>query len=78
MQLTRRPIDLFAGLLEAGAFVTAVFTIATSFDFVHQYLELFAHFRVQYLLVSLVLAGFLAALRQRRVLGCVRLAEIPR
>jgi endonuclease/exonuclease/phosphatase (EEP) superfamily protein YafD len=56
----------FAGLLQAGAFVTAVFSLATLADHLHRYLELFSHFRLQYLAVALILSALLFALRNRR------------
>jgi endonuclease/exonuclease/phosphatase (EEP) superfamily protein YafD len=51
--------------MEAGAFLTAVFSIATAFDQLHRVLELFSHFRLQYLVVSALLFVFLAWLRRR-------------
>lgn len=54
------------GLLEAGAFLTALFTIATAVDFLHQYLELFSHFRLQYFVVSILLSVLLIVLDRRR------------
>ena len=60
-------------LFEIGAVLTALFTIATAFDSLHQFLELFSHFRLQYFLVSLLLAVLLFALN-RRPYGLVMLA----
>ncbi len=43
------------GLLEAGLVVTAFFSVATAFDEWHRLLELFSHFRLQYLAVATLL-----------------------
>ena len=64
MRLGRRVRSVVTGLLEASAFLTAVFSVATAFDFLHPYLELFAHFRLQYFVASLLLAAALALLRR--------------
>lgn len=62
MQLApRRPT--FTGLMHAAAALTAVFSIATLADFLHRYLEMFSHFRLQYLVVSLLLFLVLIAMR---------------
>lgn len=73
MFLKRRPLDWLVGLMEAGALLTAVFSIATAFDQLHRVLELFSHFRLQYLVVSTLLFVFLAAFR-RRAMAAVMLA----
>ena len=67
MQLRRRPIDWLLGLIEAGAVLTAVFSVATVFDRLHQYLELFSHFRLQYFAAALVALVALAVGRRRRM-----------
>lgn len=54
------------GLLQAAALVTAVFSIATLAGHLHRYLELFSHFRLQYLAVAAGLACLLFALNSRR------------
>jgi len=64
MRINRRRIASIVGLLQAGAVVTAVFSIATIFDHLHRYLELFSHFRLQYLFASMVLAIILVTLRK--------------
>ncbi len=51
------------GLLQAAAVVTVVFSLLTSFPSVHHHVELFSHFRLQYLVVSLLLLLVLAGLR---------------
>jgi len=49
-----KPVTL-VGLLQAAAFATVLFSVVTSFDFVHHSIELFSHFRLQYLVVSVLL-----------------------
>jgi len=51
------------GLLQAAAVVTLVFSVVTLFDFAHRNIELFAHFRLQYLAASLLLLLVFAVLR---------------
>ena len=68
----RRWLSLF-GLIEAAAFITIFLSIATLADFAHRYLELFSHFRLQYLLSSLLLALIFLVLR-RRTHGALMLA----
>lgn len=63
----RRPS--LVGLLQAAALLTAIFSLATFADQLHRYLELFSHFRLQYLVVSLILALILFALRSRAWAG---------
>ena len=53
-------------LLQAAALVTAVFSIATLAGHLHRYLELFSHFRLQYLAIAAALACLLFALNKRR------------
>jgi endonuclease/exonuclease/phosphatase (EEP) superfamily protein YafD len=55
----------FIGLLQAAATLTVVFSLGTFADQLHRYLELFSHFRLQYLAVSLVLALIFLAMRNR-------------
>lgn len=64
----RQALTALKGLAEAGAVLTAVFSLATVFDSLHQYLELFSHFRLQYLVVAVLLAVFFALVRSRRYL----------
>ncbi len=56
-----------AGLLQAAALVTIVFSFVTSFDHLHYNIELFAHFRLQYLVISLILLIFFVAARNLAV-----------
>ena len=51
------------GLLQAAAIVTILFSFATSFDFVHRNVELYSHFRLQYLAGSLLLLVVFAVVR---------------
>ncbi len=51
------------GLLQAAAVVTVVFSLLTSFPSIHHHVELFSHFRLQYLAVSLLLLIVFGALR---------------
>lgn len=63
-----RAIDLkprLTGLLQAAAVVTAVYSVATLTDHLHRYLELFSHFRLQYLAVAAILAVLLLIVRSR-------------
>lgn len=53
------------GLLEASLLVTAAFSIATVFDEWHRFLELFVHFRLQYLVIAVLLSIAFALLRWR-------------
>ncbi len=62
--MRRRWLSL-VGLAEAAAVITIFFSIATLADFAHRYLELFSHFRPQYLLSALLLALIFLALRKR-------------
>lgn len=60
---SRRPSLI--GVLHAGAIVTALFSLVTFADSLHRYVELFSHFRLQYLGASLLLSLILTALRSR-------------
>lgn len=51
------------GLLQAAAIVTLVFSIVTSVPSLHHHVELFSHFRLQYLGVAVLLLMVFAALR---------------
>jgi endonuclease/exonuclease/phosphatase (EEP) superfamily protein YafD len=62
-------IDLQAratGLLQAGALFTTIFSVATLASHLHRYLELFSHFRLQYLAVAALLSLTLFVLHSRR------------
>lgn len=51
------------GLVQAVAIITILFSVATSFDFAHRNIELFSHFRLQYLAASLLLLIAFTVLR---------------
>jgi endonuclease/exonuclease/phosphatase (EEP) superfamily protein YafD len=53
------------GLVEAGAALTALFSIAAFFGPLHRLLELLTHFRLQYLAASAVLAVVFAVVHRR-------------
>lgn len=65
MRLAPRRYLSLLGLLQAAAFMTAIFSIATFFEFLHRYIEMFSHFRLQYLLVSGLLALIFTGFRLR-------------
>jgi len=56
---------LLVGLVQASAFLTALFSIATLFNSVHFLLELFSHFRLQYFVCAALLGVVFVILRQR-------------
>ena len=60
--------NLLVGLFEAGIVVTLVFSVATMFNEWHRYLELFSHFRLQYLGVAVLLTIAFAILKWRSYL----------
>ncbi len=64
------------GLCEAGLVVTLLFSVATAFNQWHQYLELFSHFRLQYLVVSVLLTLVFVVLKWRNyvLLGLAAIA----
>jgi len=66
MRLGLRSPSIY-GLLQAAAAVTVLFSLATYANSLHRYLELFSHFRLQYLSVALILAVTFAMLRHRRL-----------
>lgn len=57
------------GLLEIGLILTAAFSLATAFDHLHRYLEMFSHFRLQYFVASVLLTLAFLALRWRSYVG---------
>lgn len=59
-------LSRLTSLLQAAAFVTAVFSLATLADHLHRYLELFSHFRLQYFLAAALLAILMFVLRSKR------------
>ena len=65
MFLTRGYPDWLVRLFVACAILTALFSIATAANGLHRYLELFSHFRLQYLVASVLLCIGLLALKRR-------------
>lgn len=59
----RRHVTLI-GMLQAAAVLTVSFSVLTAFDFLHRWIELFSHFRLQYLVVAGLLALTFAVLRR--------------
>jgi endonuclease/exonuclease/phosphatase (EEP) superfamily protein YafD len=64
------------GLLQAAAVVTIVFSIFTLLPVEHHALQLFTHFRLQYLLAAVALLVALAALRETRYAAALLLVAI--
>ncbi len=60
----QRRRSIFVGLLEAALFLTAVFSVVTTFDFLHRFLELFSHFRLQYFVSAFLLTTIFVFLRR--------------
>ena len=53
-----------SGLTKIFALLVGVLSVATVFDDFHRYLELFAHFKLQYLVASIIFSGVFFALRE--------------
>ena len=64
------------GLLKAAAACTVVFSLTTFAHPWHRYFELFSHFRLQYLVVALILALLLAVTRQRHWAAAMAVVSI--
>jgi len=64
-----------------AAAVTVLFSVATLADHLHRYLELFSHFRLQYIFVAAALAVILYIVRSRRwallMLGVMTINIMP-
>lgn len=60
----QRKLVSLLGLLQAAAIVTMLFSLVTVFDFAHHNIELFSHFRLQYLAVSVLLLIPFATMRK--------------
>ena len=65
----RRTVISLQGLVKAGAAATALFSAATALDDLHQYLELFSHFKLQYLAVAVLFSLYFVVVRDRRYLA---------
>jgi endonuclease/exonuclease/phosphatase (EEP) superfamily protein YafD len=73
----RRTAITVRGLLQAATFLTVLFSWATLFGAAHRYLELFSHFRLQYLLASVVLLlAFLFMRRRIEIIALVATAVL--
>lgn len=59
------------GLLEAIAIVTILFSFITGFSIPHRNIELFSHFRLQYLVISILLMLLLVVLRSPVLAGAL-------
>ena len=69
----RRRLVTFVGLLQAAAVLTIAFSIVTLLPADHFALQLFSHFRLQYLVVSFLLLLVFIALRRRGYAGALLL-----
>lgn len=54
------------GLAELGLVATLLFSVATAFDELHRYLELFSHFRLQYFVASVLFTVPFLVMRWKR------------
>lgn len=64
------------GLLQATAVVTVFFSIVTGLDIPHRNIELFSHFRLQYLVVSVLLVFVFGVLRNPTYAGVLLITAI--
>ena len=64
------------GLLQAVAALTVAFSFATALDVPHYSIELFSHFRLQYLVASILLMLIFAVLKQPKYAVALLLAAI--
>ena len=64
------------GLLQAAAVLTVVFSVLTGLDIPHHGIELFSHFRLQYLVVSLLLLAVFGVLRSYAYAGALVVTAI--
>lgn len=64
------------GLLQAAAALTVLLSVVTVFDSIHHNIELFAHFRLQYLVVSVLLGTTFAVLRSHLYAVALLLAAV--
>ena len=70
----RRKFVSVAGLLQAAAVITIVFSVVTAMPVDHFAIQLFAHFKLQYLVISVLLCIALALLRRPVYVGGLLLA----
>ncbi len=64
------------GLLQAAAVLTVVFSVLTGLDIPHHGIELFSHFRLQYLVVSILLLAVFGVLRSYAYAGVLVVTAI--
>lgn len=64
------------GLLQAAATLTVSASLVTAFDSLHHVIELFSHFRLQYMVAAGLLAVGFAVLRSRYYAGLLALAAM--
>ena len=64
------------GLLQATAVVTVLLSVVTGLDIPHRHIELFSHFRLQYLVVSVVLVFVFGVLRNPAYAGVLLITAI--
>ena len=64
------------GLLQAAAVLTVIFSLLTGLDIPHSNIELFSHFRLQYLVVSVFLLAVFTFLRLYIYIGALAVAAI--
>ncbi len=66
LQITakKKPVTVF-GLFEAATILLAIFSVGTLFAESHRYLELFSHFRYQFIVSSVLLLTIFAFLKRR-------------
>lgn len=64
------------GLLQAAGAVTVLFSVVTTLDSIHHGVELFVHFRGQYLVISVLLAIAFGLLRNPLYTGLMLLAAV--
>ncbi len=73
-RLTKKPSIL--GLIQVGAAFTLLFSIASLFDQYHRYLELLAHFKLQYLIITSFCAGIFMLLKSFKCASALLLAAL--
>lgn len=73
MSDVQRSVTL-VGLLQAAALLTIVFSFFTGLNIPHPYIELFCHFRMQYLVVSVLLLIFFIATKRMKCSVAIGLA----
>ncbi len=75
MRKKNRKISV-SGLLQASAFLTIVFSVATGLDIPHRNIELFSHFRLQYFVVSALLLLSFAFMKRPLIAAALLLTTV--